>query len=179
VGNRLHAVVCDRGGASASTLSGSGWTLHEQEVVAQSSGSFRFYMAVWEKVAGASEPTTVTATLTGGGDCGILLCQWESDSGQTFTYDTSTSANTSNAGTITSQATGTTGSTSGTQACFSLLPRLDSIHRRACHGRLSETDQRRSSVAARRPFCPCGQATTEIAVTVETAVLVPHGHGRR
>jgi len=115
VGNLFHAVVCDHGGASASTLSGSGWTLHEQEVVAQSNGSSRFFMAVWEKVAGASEPTTITATLTGGGDCGILLCEWESDSGETFTYDTSTSANTSNAGAITSQATGTPGSATGTK----------------------------------------------------------------
>ena len=55
----------------------------------------------------------------------------------------------------------------------------ESHHRRACHDCLAEIDQRRPSVAARRPFCPCGQATTKIAVTVETAVLVPHGHRRR
>lgn len=37
----------------------------------------------------------------------------------------------------------------------------------------------RPLLASCHPFCPRGQATAQIAVTVKAAVLIPHGHGRR
>lgn len=119
-GNLLVAVVADRNGTSTSSLDGTGWTKREEEVIAQADGTYRHYVAVFSKVAGASEPSTVTATTDGGGSSILVVCEFESDASETFTFLTSASANTSNAGTITSQTTGTTTSTSGAVACISV-----------------------------------------------------------
>jgi hypothetical protein len=123
-GNLLIATATERSGtAHASyTISGSGWTKAFGRDVSLGDSTYRRSMAVWYKLAGASEPTAITidnGTANGkkvqiqefaaaaGTKIGSLLDSASNDNG-----------NTSNAGSL---SVGTTGSTSGHQLVIGVM----------------------------------------------------------
>lgn len=62
-GNLLLAAATDRSGATSASMVSSGWTLRSDQFIVPGSGQNRRSLIVWEKIAGASESTTVTTNV--------------------------------------------------------------------------------------------------------------------
>lgn len=130
-GNLLIAIGAERGGGSlasgTATISGSGWTQIVGRDTELANASFRRAFCAFWKIAGASEPTTVTID-NGTTNTKTVVLQEFNDSGG-GTWDFSEKADNDNGTTngATSIGTGTTASTSGTQLVVSvLMARADS-----------------------------------------------------
>jgi hypothetical protein len=111
-GNLLIAItgnrVGDDSGEKTASISGTGWTRQINNYF-KTSGSTadRRGLAVFYKIAGSSEPTSITTSWSQGGDNALIIQEFAITGGGAFTVDTSTSNN-SGATTVTSLSTGTT-----------------------------------------------------------------------
>lgn len=61
-GNLLIATAAERSGATAITLSGTGWTPFVTHAQSPADGTYRKTLYMWYKMAAASEPTSITVT---------------------------------------------------------------------------------------------------------------------
>jgi hypothetical protein len=66
-GSLLLAFAVERSGTTLWTMSSAGWTKRAERYQSPTDGTMRKSFATWSKVAGASEPTGITVTPTGGG----------------------------------------------------------------------------------------------------------------
>ena len=92
-GNLLVVVAAERSGGDADdwTISGSGWTkriAHNKEIT---DSTWRFAMAVWTKVAGASEPSSISVSDTSG-TVNVYAQEFEAGESVTWTHEDSTSS---------------------------------------------------------------------------------------
>jgi hypothetical protein len=115
-GNLLIAVADDRSGATALTIDGTGWTLGEKLYQSPADGTFRKSHATWWKLAGASEPTTITITNAAGGGTIVGMVEFESDSGEMAGLSFGDSIATGYDTVATSYASGSTPSVASTEA---------------------------------------------------------------
>lgn len=115
-GNLLVAVMMDRVGTSEAnfTISGSGWTKRIARDTLLADSTFRRSFAIWTKVAGASEPQSVTlddgTTNTKIGSLAEYALEAGEDEWAYLDGATNDNGTTNNAASI---ATGTTGSVTG------------------------------------------------------------------
>ncbi len=95
-GNLLVAISAHRTDGHTPSISGSGWNLALNECYAIAGGacgpyssSYRRGMAVWWKVAGESEPTTVETTWDPTTENTLLIQEFEITGNTSFSFDTS------------------------------------------------------------------------------------------
>jgi hypothetical protein len=115
-GNPLLAISYSRAVHSSATLNGTGWTQVFFNAVQQDNSSARRTLALWYKIAGASEPNTVQVTYSpANAAVGLSLVELSTDAVGGFSNLVSAAHAVNNSGTstVTTLATGTTGSVSG------------------------------------------------------------------
>jgi hypothetical protein len=73
-GNLLVAFNAERSGATSTTINGTGWNLAEANYYLPGDGTYRKSLVIWWKIAGASEPSSVTTTANqlGAGVTGLV-----------------------------------------------------------------------------------------------------------
>ena len=81
-GNLLVAFSWHRNDPDEPTISGSGWTRH---IYVEITGSTRREIACWAKVAGASEPTTITVDY--GVVSSMIIQEFAADEAVTWAYE--------------------------------------------------------------------------------------------
>jgi hypothetical protein len=111
-GNLLIAITGNRvgedSGEKTASISGTGWTRQINNYFKTSlSTADRRGLAVFYKVAGASEPTSITTSWSQGGNNALIIQEFAITGGGSFSFDTSASNN-SGASYVTSVSTGTT-----------------------------------------------------------------------
>lgn len=108
-GSLLVVSAMDRSGGTATnfTISGTGWTRQIVRTVLPLDDSQRRTLAVWWKVAGASEPTTISIS-TGGVNVGIIAEEFSVSAGETFSLKGFASNDDGNSDDVTSIPTGDT-----------------------------------------------------------------------
>jgi hypothetical protein len=108
--NLLVAVTAHRSSADTASITGSGWNKVIEDHF-ETSIFDRRGLAVFWKIAGSSEPQTVTSSWSGGDVAGnsISTREFAITNGGTFTFDTSIDNN-SDTSTVSSLSTGTTSS---------------------------------------------------------------------
>lgn len=118
-GNLLVAIAMDRSGGSLASgtavISGSGWTQQIGRDTLLADGDDRRSFCLFWKVAGASEPTTITIDNGTANNKAILLQEFESSTGQTYGFSEKADNDNGTTNSALSIATGTTASTSGDQ----------------------------------------------------------------
>jgi hypothetical protein len=115
-GNLLLAIGYSRNVHSSAALDGTGWTQAFFNAVLQDNTSARRTMALWYKIAGASEPNTVQVTYSPSNPAvGLSLVELSTDAVGGFSNFVLAdhAVNDSGTTTVTTLATGTTGSVSG------------------------------------------------------------------
>jgi hypothetical protein len=115
-GNLLLAISYSRAVHSSSALDGTGWTQAFFNAVQQDNSSARRTLAMWYKIAGASEPNTVEVTYSpANNSVGLSLVELSTDAVGGFSdfVLANHAVNDNGTSTVTTLATGTTGSVSG------------------------------------------------------------------
>lgn len=86
-GNLLVAVSFHRSAEGATcVISGTGWTEHIERTTELGNAAYRRGLAVYSKVAGASEPTGVTTTWTSAQTNKIVIHEFEDASARDWTF---------------------------------------------------------------------------------------------
>ncbi len=112
-GNLLVVVAGDRGGGNADnfTISGSGWTKVISDTTEASDINARRTQVVWYKVAGASEPSSVTVDDGTSNSKTALIQEFQANEDISWSFETAISANTGT-GSASPLSSGSTGSVS-------------------------------------------------------------------
>lgn len=110
-GNLLVAIAAERSGNSESlyTISGSGWTKVVARDVLLTDGNSRRNLAIWWKVAGASEPTNISIDNGTTSTKRATIIEFNDSAGGTWTFKEKADAD-SGTGSTSPQSTGTTAS---------------------------------------------------------------------
>lgn len=119
-GNLLVAATSHRDIQSVASMTSTGWTLIFQDDVEPSSGTYRRALAVFAKIAGASESTTVDPSWTNGVSHTIIVAEFELSDGTWDAVTTNVNASGDNAQNSNQTSVGTTNtsSTSNQLACL-------------------------------------------------------------
>ena len=86
-GNLLVAISAHRNEGRTPSISGSGWNL---DLIGTFHGGHRRGMAVWWKIAGESEPTTIETSWDPACGNSLLIQEFEITGNTSFSFDTST-----------------------------------------------------------------------------------------
>jgi len=109
--NLLIATTSHRSGPGTATISGTGWTLRVDD---QHTGDNQRQLAVWTKLAGASEATNIQTNFGAGVTNKLIIEEYELEAGEDqFVFLEATSGNNGETDGGTSQSTGATGSVDG------------------------------------------------------------------
>jgi hypothetical protein len=115
-GNLLVAMSVHRKDMSSASISGTGWTQHVFRTTELTNSSYRRGLSIWAKVAGASEPTNIQSTWSGGGSDKtnkIIIQEFSAGAaGATWTFQNKADNDNGTTSNATSLSTGTTGSVS-------------------------------------------------------------------
>ena len=109
-GNLLVAIAAERSGVghAGMSISGTGWTKRIGRDHDLSSSDYRRSMAVWTKVAGASEATAITITL--GNTARVVISEYEDSGGATWTFREKADNDNGSTASATTISSGTTAS---------------------------------------------------------------------
>jgi hypothetical protein len=115
-GNLLVAMSVHRKDMNSASISGTGWTQHVFRTTELTNSSYRRGLSIWAKVAGASEPTNIQATWSGGGSDKthkLIIQEFSAGAaGATWTFQNKAENDNGTTSNATSISTGTTGSVS-------------------------------------------------------------------
>lgn len=111
-GNLLVVMASGRSGETSASISGTGWTQQVSLATDQADANNRKYLAVWWKVAGASESSTITVSWSNSARHSAAVTEFTTSGGESWSFETSVTNGLSTL--ISSISTGTTSSVTNT-----------------------------------------------------------------